>query len=118
MLLLLTMPALAHEVGGGTVYYFRDGQSVPVERGVVLTGESGPDASVLLNALLAGPTQEEKDAGLYSHLPPDARLAMATTQGDEITVGLILPPDFPLDTVVTDAIVDQIAKTRHQRGKC
>ncbi|MEJ2208271.1 MAG: GerMN domain-containing protein [Anaerolineae bacterium] len=135
LVLLVTAPALAHEPGTSspeqapgdqaagpqalTLYFYRDGQIVPVARAGILSGDAGQDAARLLAALLAGPTAAERSAGLSSALPAGAKLADVATAGEAVTVDLWLPDDFvrdELDPARSDAAVDQIVKTLHPLG--
>jgi len=116
ILLLIAVPVVAQEPVATTVYYYREGQAAPVVRHAALTGDGQQDAVALLKALVAGPTREEQDSGLYSPLPQGTQLAAVTTDGDEVTVDLVLPVSFDLDTSLSDAIVDQVAKTLHPLG--
>ncbi|MGD2205153.1 MAG: GerMN domain-containing protein, partial [Anaerolineae bacterium] len=117
--LLLTIPIVAQQAGNPVVYFYRDGQAVPVVRPVAPSGDPQADAETLLEALLAGPTADERAAGLMSPLPPGADLVAVTVDADEVTVDLDLPLDFlreQLDPFRSDAIVEQIVKTLHPLG--
>ena len=117
--LLLVLPVIAQEPTAGSVYYYHDGQTVSVARRSVLAGEPQADATTLLNTLLAGPTAAEEAGGLTSPLPSGAQLAAVTIDGADATVDLRLPQAFldsDLDATLSDAIVDQIAKTLHPLG--
>jgi uncharacterized lipoprotein YddW (UPF0748 family) len=99
-----------------TVYYFRDGQAVPVARSGILSGDPQASAEVLLGQLLAGPTASELAEGLSSPLPPNTDLIAATVSGDSITIDLRIPLSFlqdELDPYLSDAIVEQIINTLH-----
>ncbi len=117
--LLLGGAANAQRASSFTLYFYREGQAVPVQRAGILTGDDQADAETLLEALLAGPTGDERAGGLTSPLPPDAKLAAVIVAGDEVTVDLDLPLDFlrgDLDPFRSDAIVEQIVKTLHPLG--
>jgi N-acetylmuramoyl-L-alanine amidase len=96
----------------------------------------------LLNALLAGPTPEEREQGFESALPPGTRLVSAQVDGSSITVRLVFPDDYletnhppqtrlhlgpaPLvegrlrfttfDALASEAIIDQIVRTLFPLG--
>jgi uncharacterized lipoprotein YddW (UPF0748 family)/N-acetylmuramoyl-L-alanine amidase len=118
-LALFAAPALAQQGDGLTLYYYRDGQPVQVQR-LGLPQENGrPGATELLATLLAGPTAEETAGGLVSPLPPGAELAAVTVDCDEVTVDLRLSFEFlrtELDASRSDAIVEQIVKTLQPLG--
>lgn len=115
---LLTGPAAAGP-SDRTVYFFSGSQAVPVLRPGPLTGEVTADARTLLELLLAGPTAEERAAGLASPLPEGTELLAVTVSGEEVTVDLRFPPGFlrdQLDPDLSDAIVEQTVKTLHPLG--
>ncbi len=83
------------------------------------------DASILLEALLAGPTEGERAQGFSSALPEGAQLyAVAITDavdcpGCGLIVGLALPAGFlyaGFDPVASDRVVNQIAATLDPLG--
>ena len=117
--LLLALPAVAQQTDPATVYFYRDGEAVPVTRRALLSGASQADAEALLQALVTGPTPDEQTEGLVSPLPPGTELLAVTVSGDEVTVDLRLPSAFlrsELDAYRSDAIVDQVVKTVHPLG--
>jgi uncharacterized lipoprotein YddW (UPF0748 family) len=117
--LLMVAPAAAQQPSTLTIYYYQDGQAVPISRSGILSGDPQADAGTLLAALLAGPTPAERTGRLVSPLPPDAELAAVTVAGDEVTIDLRLPLRFlreELDAYRSDAIVEQIVKTLHPLG--
>ena len=117
--LLLALPAVAQQAGPVTVYFYRDGEAVPAARRITLSDAPQADVVALLEALLAGPTPDERAAGLVSPLPPGTELLAATINGNEVTVDLRLPSAFlrsELDAYCSDAIVDQVVKTVHPLG--
>jgi uncharacterized lipoprotein YddW (UPF0748 family) len=117
--LLLITPATAQQPAVITIYYYQDGQAVPVSRSGILRDTPQADAKTLLTALLAGPTLSERAGGLTSPLPADAELDAVTVAGDEVTIDLRLPLSFlreELDAYRSDAIVEQIVKTLHPLG--
>ncbi|MDD3829026.1 MAG: family 10 glycosylhydrolase [Anaerolineae bacterium] len=119
LMVLLGVPAAAQEQPGLTLYYYRDGQAVAVERPLALRGAAGADAEAALRALLAGPSPAERDAGLASALPAGAELAAVAVDGEEATVDLRLPLTFlrgELEAAGSDAIVEQVVKTLHPLG--
>jgi len=119
LMVLLGVPAAAQEQPGLTVYYYRDGQAVAVERPLALRGAAGADAQAILRALLAGPSPAERDAGLASALPAGAELAAVAVDGQGATVDLRLPLTFlrgELEAAGSDAIVEQVVKTLHPLG--
>jgi len=119
LLFLLSPPPAVEPPGALTIYLTRDGEVVPVQRAGALSGDPQTDAAALLAALLAGPTAPERVQDLTSPLPTGAALAGVAVTGDEVTVDLRLPSDFlhtTLDPALSDAIVDQVAKTLHPLG--
>jgi uncharacterized lipoprotein YddW (UPF0748 family) len=119
LVLLLSAPAAAQQPSTLTIYYYQDGQPVPVSRVAVLRGDPQADAATLITALLAGPLPDEKARGLAPALPPGAELAAVTVDGEEVTVDLRLSLDFlrqELDAYLSDAIVEQVVKTLHPLG--
>ena len=102
-----------------TLYFYREGQAVPVARPGVLSGDSQADAEALLQATLAGPTAAEQASGLLSPLPPGTSLRAVTVSGEEVIVDLQMPFDFlhhELDPYRSDYIVEQVVKTVHPLG--
>jgi uncharacterized lipoprotein YddW (UPF0748 family) len=119
VLVLLGLPAVAQEGIVLTLYYYRDGQVVAVERPVALRDAAQPDADVVLHQLIAGPSAAERSAGLESALPAGTMLAGVVLDGEEATVDLYLPHAFlrgELEAARSDAIVQQIVKTLHPLG--
>lgn len=114
--LLMALSAAAQTPPDATLYYYRDGQAVAVERRTVLSGGVQDQAWVLLSALALGPTPEEQGDGLTSPLPAGTEIVAVTVSGDEVTVDLRLPQPFlrdELDVPLCDAVVEQIDKTLH-----
>ena len=119
MTLLLAVPVVAESSPEPIVYFYRESQAVPVVRPGVLSGQIEADAQQLLDALLAGPSREERAAGLVSPLPDGTELRAVTVSGQEVTVDLRFPAGFlqdRLDPYLSDAIVEQIVKTLHPLG--
>ena len=119
LMALLGVPAAAQGPAALTVYYYRDGQAVAVERPPALRATPPSGAEAALRALLAGPTAGERRAGLESALPAGAELAAVAVDGEAVTVDLALPLPFlrgELEAVRSDAIVEQIVKTLHPLG--
>ncbi len=116
---LLAGPAAAGPSSDRTVYFYSGSEVVPVLRSGSPTGEVEADAQALLDLLLAGPTAEERAAGLGSSLPEGTELLAVTVSGEEVTVDLRFPSGFlryQLDPYLSDAIVEQIVKTLHPLG--
>ncbi len=114
--LLLTAPGGAQEAASLTLYFYRDGQMVPVQRMVPSRGDTQVDAEALLAELLAGPTAAEEAQGLVSPLPPGTELIAVTVSGEAVTIDLRIPLDFlrgELDPDSSDAIVEQMVMTLH-----
>lgn len=80
-----------------TVYLVRDTQLVPVAR---RTSES-PDAKVLLNALLAGPTLAERERGISTAVPDAVKVA-GEAVGGILTVDL---PDLQGEAIRSDEVL-------------
>jgi uncharacterized lipoprotein YddW (UPF0748 family) len=101
------------------IYFYRDGQAVPVARTGALSGRPQTDAEMLLVELLAGPTPGEQTRDLSSALPAGTELITVAVSADQVTVDLGIPLDFlrnELDPVLSDAIVEQVVKTLHPLG--
>jgi hypothetical protein len=82
--------------------------------GAQAAGSTEDQARALLQALVVGPSAEERASGLRSALPQGARLTDVSISGDSITVKLILPEWFlygGLDPLVSDEINEQVIKT-------
>jgi uncharacterized lipoprotein YddW (UPF0748 family) len=119
LLLVGTAPAYAEVAPPFTIYYFRDGQAVPVTRPGTFRGDPQADAQQLLAELLAGPTPDEQASGLTSALPAGTELITVTVSGEGIVVDLRVPLEFlsnEFDPNRSDAIVEQIVKTVHPLG--
>lgn len=79
------------------VYLVNDGVLVAVSRAV----PPAPTAQTVLQALLAGPTRREKDAGLVSAVPPSVVLAAGVTG----VVHVDVPPRDSASAGRTDEIL-------------
>ncbi|RPI53825.1 MAG: hypothetical protein EHM56_06865, partial [Chloroflexi bacterium] len=121
LMVLLGAPAAAQEQQALTLYFYRDGQAVAVERPPALQRSGTPQAGAegALRALLAGPSAAERSAGLESALPAGTELIAVAVDGEHATVDLRLSLAFlrsELEAVRSDAIVEQIVKTLHPLG--
>jgi uncharacterized lipoprotein YddW (UPF0748 family) len=117
--LLFAVPVASQQSAGITLYFYRDGQAVPVTRHSNLSGDVQSDATALIAALLEGPAPDEQADGLASPLPAGATLASVSVSGQEVTVDLNLSLAWlrtSLDAYRSDAIVEQIVKTLDPLG--
>jgi spore germination protein GerM len=94
-----------------TVYFLIDNGAAPI--GVRRTIQTrSPYAGEALDALLAGPTADEKESGITTEIPPGTSLLAMTyaRHGADQTVNLAgLPPDA--DSIGKHRIIAQIART-------
>jgi uncharacterized lipoprotein YddW (UPF0748 family) len=119
LMLFIAIPSLAQPPSELTIYFYQEGQAVPVARPGDLRGDPQADAETLLAELVAGPTPAERARGLTSPLPPGTELVAVTVSGDEVVVDLRMPLGFlrdELDPYRSDAIVEQVVKTVHPLG--
>jgi uncharacterized lipoprotein YddW (UPF0748 family) len=119
LILLIAVPALAQPPSELAIYFYQEGQAVPVTRMGVLSGDPQADAETLFAALVAGPTPDEQARGLTSPLPPGTELVAVTVSGDAVVADLRMPLDFlreELDPYRSDLIVEQVVKTVHPLG--
>ena len=72
------------------VYFVRDGKLGFAQRSVGVTPRI---ATATLEELLAGPTAEEKEAGLSSDIPPTTKLVSLEVKDDQAIVALSNPLD-------------------------
>jgi hypothetical protein len=79
-------PVLARKARA--VGYFADGEKVVPVR----VEAAANDPTAALNQLVAGPTQEARDAGYTSAIPAETKVNSVTTSGDTATVDL--SPEF------------------------
>jgi uncharacterized lipoprotein YddW (UPF0748 family) len=102
-----------------TIYFYQEGEAVPITRSSMLSGDPQSDAEALIAALLAGPTVSEQAVGLRSPLPSGTELRAVTVSGGRVTIDLRVPLSFlraELDPTLSDLIVDQVVKTLHPLG--
>ena len=101
--LLVAISAAAQTPPEATLYYYRDGQAVTVERRAVLGG----GARTLLSALAEGPSPEEQTDGLTSPLPAGTEIIAVAINGDEVTVDRTrVTAASGRDSTVTDWVTD------------
>jgi N-acetylmuramoyl-L-alanine amidase len=109
--------------------FYQNGRPVCVERpGISIPATSSAETpESLLNALLDGPTPEERAQGLESALPPGTRLVAVEPDGRAITIRLAFPAGYltadrrslttdhglqtTFDALANEAIVEQIVQT-------
>ena len=100
-----------------TVYFLVDGRTAPLGVRRELTIRPGvPRARLALEALLAGPTADERDAGLATAIPADARIRSFRTEmsptGSDAFVDLSgLPPADGSGPLLKVRVMTQVART-------
>ena len=112
--LLLVVPVAAQQPSQLIIYFYREGQAVPITRTGVLSGKPQTDAEALLSELVAGPTPDEQAEGLASPLPIGTELMAVIVSGDTVYIDLRISLDFlhtELDPDLSDAIIEQIVTT-------
>jgi len=97
-----------------TVYFLTDRAAAPI--GVRRTIEKrSPYAREALRALLAGPSEGERRAGVTSALPPQARLISLSFKGQGGSVAVVnlagLPPAQRTSALTRLRVITQVART-------
>ena len=94
-----------------TVYFLADGGTAPI--GVRRSIERGSTyARSALDALLAGPSESERRAGITSGLPSKAQVRSLTIHGDTATVDLSgLPAQNDANAVLKVRVITQVSRT-------
>lgn len=106
--LVVNLPGTAEPKQATTICFYRDLDLACVQRSTQLTSQP----AALLELMLTGPTPAEQAQGIYSALPPGARLNSVEISGDAAIVRLDLPADFlygKFDPLTSDLIVRQVA---------
>jgi germination protein M len=85
------------------VYFVRDGKLGFAQRSVAATPGI---ATATLEELLAGPTNEEQDAGLSSDIPPNTKIVSLEVKDDQAIVAL----SDPLDRLGSLQVVHTLAR--------
>ena len=118
LLLVIGIWSIAHAqppVTDTPVCFRRGGDVYCVERSVLSSGDVGDQLQAALNALITGPTAEERAAGLWSAIPTDGvELLQLTVEGTRVSVYLSLPEVFlvqEFNPLLSDQIIEQIVKT-------
>jgi spore germination protein GerM len=94
-----------------TLYFLADGGRAPI--GVRRSIERGSTyARSALDALLSGPSDNDRRAGITSALPSNAKVRSLTIDGDTATVDLSgLPAQNDANAVVKARVITQISRT-------
>ena len=82
LMLLLVVTVEAQQPSELVVYFYRDGQAVPITRPAFLAESHQDRAEQLLLTLLAGPNPKEEAVGLSSPLPAGTALLAVAVSGE------------------------------------
>ena len=118
LLLIIGVWSIAHAqppVTDTPVCFRRGGDIYCVERSLLAGSDVVEQLQAALNALIAGPTAEERADGLWSAIPTDGvELVQLTVEGMRVSVYLSLPEVFltqEFNPLLSDQIIEQIVKT-------
>ncbi|MDY6876336.1 MAG: N-acetylmuramoyl-L-alanine amidase [Chloroflexota bacterium] len=112
-------PSLFQGGGGSPVCFLSEHGPICVERpgaDVIASARAAPE--LLVSALLAGPTAEERARGLRSAIPEGTVLESVQVFSTTFTVRLILPAGAlaGLDALAVEEMVEQVATTLEPLG--
>ncbi|MBC8448648.1 MAG: fibronectin type III domain-containing protein, partial [Chloroflexi bacterium] len=82
-------------------------------RPLELGGDLADRLQRVLQALVSGPTPQQRAAGVWSAIPQEAELANVTVEGARVSVYLVLPETYleRFNPLLSDQLVEQIVKT-------